>query len=517
LKIAWLHKPLPAALLLVLIWTGWRLAVLSHTGVPAPTFHDEFSYLLGADTFAHGRLANPPHALGRFFESLHILVRPVYASKYPPGQAMFLALGQKAFGRPFYGVLIGNALMLFTICLMLFAWVPTRWALAVSAMFALCLSPGMYWTDSYWGGSVAASGGALVLLGIGIYRKKQMPFAGAIFAIGALLLFWTRPFEGGVFVLMVLIVFAWELWQKRRVSALAIAFSLLAIGTAWTCYDDEAITGKPFRLPYLEYFHQYNMTPALTILPLGPEPAYTNPRMRAYHGKNGWEIRGYKPTDPRWLRGAKGLVVSMRNLSLWPAILSMLVVPVGWRAPLFRKMAVVAAVLMLVLGFGTFHFEHYSAPVWAALGLMVAVWAERAWDFRVRGLPVGRVLVALALVSPIIAAVAKGENLGVLYDRNPASEKWPYRRVALMEQLSVLNRRQLVFVRYPSPDWNIDEEWVYNGADIDQQRVVFAHDLGSEENRALLAYYPDRTDWLLTFDASAGRERIEPYPSVPMR
>src|ERR1035438_8340960 len=140
LTIKWLKCPLSAALLLVLLWTAYRLVCLRYTGIPQPVEHDEFSYLLGADTFAHGRLANPPLTLGKFFESPHILVRPVYASKYPPGQALFLALGQVLFGSAFYGVLIGNAFMLFTFCLMLFAWVPARSALLVSAMFGLTLS-----------------------------------------------------------------------------------------------------------------------------------------------------------------------------------------------------------------------------------------------------------------------------------------------------------------------------------------------------------------------------------------
>ncbi len=88
-------------------------------------------------------------------------------------------------------------------------------------------------------------------------------------------------------------------------------------------------------------------------------------------------------------------------------------------------------------------------------------------------------------------------------------------RNALIARLSALNQPQLVIVRYPSPDWKVDQEWVYNSADIDRQRVVFAHDLGTAQNRALLGYYPDRTAWLLTFDSGSGHERIVPYSSPP--
>jgi len=59
--------------------------------------------------------------------------------------------------------------------------------------------------------------------------------------------------------------------------------------------------------------------------------------------------------------------------------------------------------------------------------------------------------------------------------------------------------RHLVVVRYTGTQ-NPHEEWVYSRADIDASEVVWAHDMGVEENRKLIAYFKDRTVWLFQPD-----------------
>ena len=166
-----------------------RLAILPVHPIPVPFRPDDFSNLLAADTFAHGRLTNPTPTMWVHFESIHIDMKPTYMSMYFPAQGMVLAAGKVLFGQPWFGVLISGALMCAGLCWMLQAWLPPSWALLGGFLAVLRLALFSYWTNAYdSGGPIAALGGALLLGALPRFMKDARPRYALLMAAGVVLL-----------------------------------------------------------------------------------------------------------------------------------------------------------------------------------------------------------------------------------------------------------------------------------------------------------------------------------------
>ena len=84
------------------------------------------------------------------------------------------------------------------------------------------------------------------------------------------------------------------------------------------------------------------------------------------------------------------------------------------------------------------------------------------------------------------------------------------RREDVRARLESSGGDHLVLVRY-GPEHDTSLEWVYNRADIDHSRIVWAREMDPERNHALIQYFRTRKVWILEADAKP--PHLEPYPS----
>src|SRR5579863_463862 len=354
-----------------LLCLGLRVALLPILGVPEPSAHDEFSYMLAADTFAHGRLTNPPHPLWIHFESFHINQQPTYMSMYPPGQGLILALGMR-LGHPWIGILLATALLCSAICWMLQGWLPPAWALLGGVLAILRLGLLSYWMNSYWGGSLAAFGGALVLGALPRLRRNANSRDALLMALGLAILANTRPYEGLALSLPVaLILFSWMVREKRfpvkiicQSVVAPIALVLLLTMAAIGGYDRK-VTGSAFRLPYAVNAAAYSSFPPFLWQTARPVPLYHHAVMRNFYTR--WR-EDYE--ESRTLRGfwghTMGLKVRFWIFFLGSALtIALLSFPFVLYDRRMRAPLLIGAVFLLALSGETWIQPHYFAPATA--------------------------------------------------------------------------------------------------------------------------------------------------------
>lgn len=564
-----------------------RFALLPWMPMPQPAIQEEFSYLLQADTFAHGRLANRTSPMAVFFDNVEIIQSPHYESARPPAQGLFLAFGEVLFHSPWSGVCLSVIVMCAAVYWMLLGWTRPRWALLTALLFGMRFGIFSYWMNSYWGCAATVLGGALVLgAAPRIMSRRAVPptrFARLMNAfwlvLGCGLLATSRPYEGAVFVFPVIV--ALLLWWMRsadrqvfidrsvKIVLPVLLLSIVLLGLL--AYFNHATTGQATKFAYQVWGEQQFIVPNFWWEPLrSPIPAYYSPQTKEFNTV--WNLAIYNSLHvshwrTAWLivfRYLRFLSFHLRPLFLLPLVfwpnprrsrllersnlVPLLCFAVGVVALVFRgvrhqhhsQFVVVAFLILLaacwlrlvqrrmfwlpsaMLFCGvlsavttTYWMKNYDPHYSIILFLFVAEGMRRIHVWRrhtgegaaiVRNLVVSSIAIALALAAFAILRIhVKGED----------PFHWSSYENRLQDRADVaawLARQpsdQLAIVRY-GPRHEVIHEWVYNGADLEVDKIVWARELRPDWNSALVQHYQGRKIWLVEPDARP--VLVAPYP-----
>jgi len=273
------------------------------------------------------------------------------------------------------------------------------------------------------------------------------------------------------------------------------------------------VTGSPVRMGYQVNRENYAVAPYFLMLQPKPVPAYHHAVMQRFYQER--EMKGFR--EERTVSGfVRHLLLKVDDLWLF-YLSSALTVPClallfNWasfrRSCRFRFPLILAALFAVGLLFQTWTMAHYAAPATCLLFLFVVQGSRylRLWQRRNSG--VGATLVRMI---PVVLAAMIVLRVAAAAAHVPIEQAWPrgnLERAAVMRNLETTDGKHLVFVTYSS-DHDVNQEWVYNRADIDASRVVWARDMSDSENRKLIEYFGDRRVWRLFPDQP--RIGLTPY------
>jgi hypothetical protein len=293
---------------------------------------------------------------------------------------------------------------------------------------------------------------------------------------------------------------------------------LLVLAGAWLGYYDFRVFGSPWTLPYQVNRATYAMAPVFVWKTPLPEPAYRHKVMRDFY--TGWEMRVFSEarTLPGFVKGIAekmGICLAFFFGPLLTAPLIML--PNLLRDRRIRWLIIISAVFVFGLLVNAFPSAHYMAPLTGAIYviLLQSMRHLRAWRpgrqafgmFLVRALPPLCVLLAgmRIVAEPLHLYLGRWPEAATWHGSEPLGGP----RARVFAQLESNPGCQLAIVRY-APEHSSFKDWVYNAADIDLSKVIWAREMDRESNAELLGYFKDRTVWLVEPDSDP--PTVTPYP-----
>jgi hypothetical protein len=480
-----------------LVWTWGSLD-------PIPAIHDEASYALQARIFAAGRWSAPSPPIPEFFEQMHVLVTPVFTSKYFPGHALTIAPGNW-LGLP--GLV---PLLLFCGTVALLFLLARRLSGAAVAWIAVAvwITAGIrHFRPSFF--SQVTTGFCLLLAWWLLLRWIDTARCGWLFGLAAVIAWGAvvRPYSMLLLSAPIGVTVLTISARRRRwtcaIAAAAGALPILALLPLWCHQTTGSWTTTPLAIytrDYMPYDH------------LGFAPAAAQPR-RSLPADLDSANRRLEATQqehtaralPKTIRNRAAAILrdvfgGDRSLLLLPAIFGLAVSGIaGWFG--------FVSGLVLFSGYWFYWHDDFWTPYYLEVQPVLAylaavgVWLGLRKLFLIRAPATSRRSVAAVLVTVAILGVASAGGLAAVRAETLRFTKGQRDFRALVR--SIPEARAVVFVRY-SPEHNPDASLIDNDPILDRARSWIVYDRGAE-NARLLAVARGRTPYL--YDEAKGSLR----------
>jgi hypothetical protein len=175
----------------------------------------------------------------------------------------------------------------------------------------------------------------------------------------------------------------------------------------------------------------------------------------------------------------------------------------GFRKPPLRTLWMFIGLIALLNLFQLVLYPYHLGPVVSVMYALIALGVSRIYELVGEQRAGAGAVLAAALPVCLLSTGALKQNADSIglpmtyWERSSEPHAAP--RAAIERWLSDRSRKQLVVVRY-ARDHTPNQEWVYNHADIDGSKVVWAREMDAASDAKLLNYFKDREAWLVRAD-----------------